>query len=352
MRRNELLYDLPEELIAQQPAEPRDASRLLVVPADGDFQHRTFRDLSDYLRPGDCLVFNDTRVVPARFFARRATGGRVEGLFLHQSGDDWHCLLSPAARLKPGERLALDDARGAPAQPAAALRLVSREQRGVWRVQAEPATDAAIVLDRIGSIPLPPYIRSGVAQADDRARYQTVYAREPGSAAAPTAGLHFTPALLDRIREHGVRTAFVTLHVGLGTFAPIDVDDLDQHPMHAEWFRAPAATLDTLRAVRRDGGRIVAIGTTSARVLESVPLNSNPDSDACGWTDLFIRPPHAFRNLDVLVTNFHLPGSTLLALVMALGGVERIRAAYVEAVRERYRFFSYGDAMLVFGARG
>lgn len=351
MRREDLLYDLPAELIAQRPAEPRDASRMLVVPDGGVFEHRTFRDLLDYLRAGDCLVFNDTRVLPARFFARRATGGRVEGLFLHQTADEWHCLLSPSSRLKPGELLTLDDARGAPAQPAAVLRLVSREQRGVWRVLAEPASDAAIVLDRIGSVPLPPYIRGGVPQADDRARYQTVYAREPGSVAAPTAGLHFTPALLDRIRAHGVGAAFVTLHVGLGTFAPIDVNDLDRHPMHAEWFRAPAATLDTLRAVRRDGGRIVAVGTTSARVLESVSLDANPDSDACGWTDLFIRPPHAFRNLDVLVTNFHLPGSTLLALVMALGGVERIRAAYLAAVRERYRFYSYGDAMLVRGAR-
>lgn len=345
----ELDYALPPELIAQAPAEPRDASRLLVLErATGRISHRVFRQLGEWLRPGDCLVLNNTRVLPARFFCRRETGGRVEGLFLRDAragsggsaSQAWCVLLKPAARLNVGERLRCD---GADDQ---ALVIAERHERGEWTVRPEPATSAEALLARIGQAPLPPYIHRGDGPSpDDSERYQTVYARQAGAVAAPTAGLHFTTELLRRLRADGVQMAEVTLHVGLGTFAPIEVADLCDHRMHSEWFECPGETVERIAATRRAGGRIVAVGTTSARVLESLPAEVRGGTR--GWTDIFVYPPYAFRNVDALLTNFHLPGSTLMALVMAFAGVEVVRAAYQEAIAERYRFYSYGDAMAI-----
>jgi len=370
MRLSDLHYELPAELIAQRPVEPRDASRLLVLDrASGHIAHRRFCDIEEYLRPGDHLVLNNTRVIPARFFCRRLTGGRTEALFLHASGALWHVLFNPAGRLRPGEILTCEgsDRR---------LLLVDRHERGEWTVRPEPPVDPFELLQRVGQTPLPPYIRrpSG-PDARDAERYQTVYARRPGAVAAPTAGLHFTPALLQRLQEAGIGRSEVTLHVGRGTFAPIDADELSSHRMHAEWFEVDTPTLETLHAARAAGGNLVAVGTTSVRVLESLacqlgssdrPESESPPSGkaaapaaprltdrqlppaACaGWTDLFIYPPYRFRNVDRLVTNFHLPGSTLLALVMAFAGAELIRHAYAVAIEQRYRFYSYGDAMLI-----
>ena len=346
MRLSELQYDLPRELIAQRPAEPRDAARLLVLDrSNGHVAHRVFGDIGDYLHPGDCLVLNDTRVIPARFFCRRPSGGKIEGLFLHEQRGTWRVLLKPSARLKGGERLRCE-------ADETEFVLCERHERGEWSLRPEPPVPPLELLRRIGQTPLPPYIqRDPAPDASDAERYQTVYACRAGAVAAPTAGLHFTPELLDRLRETGVRRADVTLHVGVGTFAPIDVEDLRQHRMHAEWFEVSQQAVAAMRTARAAGGRIVAVGTTSARVLESLELDrqARPVDDvaAGGWTDLFIYPPYRFRNVDHLLTNFHLPGTTLLALVMAFATPEQIRAAYREAVERHYRFYSYGDAMLI-----
>ncbi|MGD8450314.1 MAG: tRNA preQ1(34) S-adenosylmethionine ribosyltransferase-isomerase QueA [Phycisphaerae bacterium] len=344
MRLADLHYDLPPNLIAQRPAEPRDASRLLVLHRDtGRIEHRTFRDLPEYLDPGDCLILNDTRVIPARFFCRRATGGRIEALFLREEAGLWHLLLKPSARLKVGERLTCD--------AGGDLILTDRGQRGAWQARPDPDVPAIEFLDRAGQPPLPPYIRPDTAgrhgepDQADRERYQTVFANRPGAVAAPTAGLHFTSELLAHLSAAGVGQANVTLHVGLGTFAPIEVDDLADHPMHAEWYDIAAPALATLRQTRAAGGRLVAVGTTSVRVLESLPaLDTAP---ASGWTNIFIYPPYTFRHVDRLITNFHLPGSTLLALVMAFATRDQILTAYTEAITRAYRFYSYGDAMLI-----
>lgn len=345
MRRGELDYELPPELIAQHPCEPRDASRLLVLHrCDGRIEHRRFRDLPEYLRAGDVLVLNDTRVVPARLRARRATGGRVEVLFLRAEDGDWRVLLRAGGRLAVGESLRVETGDGAAAGPA--LELVERLERGEWRVRPTQSEPAAEVLARFGETPLPPYIeRGGAAGVDDRERYQTVYAAAPGAVAAPTAGLHFTPGLLETLGAKGVRRAAVTLHVGAGTFQPIEADDLRQHVMHAEWYEVSEAAASAVSAARAAGARVVATGTTSLRVLESFGRGSVAAHS--GWTRLFIYPPYTFRQVDALITNFHLPCSTLLALVMAFAGVETTRRAYAEAIRERYRFYSYGDAMLI-----
>ncbi|MBK9120888.1 MAG: tRNA preQ1(34) S-adenosylmethionine ribosyltransferase-isomerase QueA [Phycisphaerales bacterium] len=356
MRRDELHYELPPELIAQQPITPRDAARLLVLHRDtGRIEHRTFRDLGAYLDPGDCLVTNDTRVIPARFDLERATGGRIEALFLRVDSTpapapgaaEWICLLKSAGRLRPGETLAC---RGHPTH----LQAVARLERGAWRLRPDPHIDPLTLLSAIGAPPLPPYIRRGVkteptVRARDHERYQTVYATHPGAVAAPTAGLHFTPELLTELGARGVERVPVTLHVGLGTFAPIEVEDLQDHPMHAEWYEVRSDALTALRACRARGGRIVAVGTTAVRVLESLPEGVWADAAAAfsGWTRLFLYPPYRFRHVDRLLTNFHLPESTLLALVMAFGTRAQVRAAYAAAVAERYRFFSYGDAMLI-----
>lgn len=346
MRTEDLHYDLPPELIAQAPATPRDASRLLVVDrAAATRAHRRFRDLPEYLRAGDALVLNDTRVLKARFFARRSTGGRIEALFLHADADGWRVLLKPSAKLRVGETLACEGTD-------AGLALAARRERGEWLARPEPPTDPLTLLEKIGAPPLPPYIaRPAGPAADDVARYQTIYADQPGAVAAPTAGLHFTPELFAQLDELGVRRVTLTLHVGLGTFQPIQAAELADHPMHAEQYSISADAIARLDAVRRAGGRIVAVGTTSTRVLESLPLtlgvDDAPATGHSGWTDIFIYPPYQPRNLDMLITNFHLPGSTLLALVMALAGREQTLAAYADAVAQRYRFYSYGDALLL-----
>ncbi len=338
MRTSDLCFDLPDELIAQQPCEPRDTSRLLVLERQrGTLTHTRFRQIGDWLTPGDLLVRNDTRVIPARFECRRPTGGAVTGLFLRCDDQSWEVLLKPSRRLQVGETLAIN---GCDVQ----LKLLTRGQRGNWRAVPVPACEPVALLERVGQPPLPPYIRRPEPRAEDRDRYQTVYANAPGAVAAPTAGLHFTPELLDGLRMAGVNTCDVTLHVGLGTFAPVTVTDLAEHAMHSEWFRCDASACACLRETRARGHRIVAVGTTAARVLESLPDASAPRE---GWTDILIYPPYRFRHVDALLTNFHLPGSTLLAMVMALAGIDPIRNAYREAIRLQYRFYSYGDAMLI-----
>ena len=343
---SELHYDLPSDLIAQRAVEPRDASRLLVLDrATGDLQHRTFRDIREYLRPGDALVINDTRVIPARFFCRRPTGGHVEGLYLHQVGNLWRVLLKPGARLKIGEQLACHGC-------GQVLVIRERHDRGEWAVLPDPPVDPVDLLGRIGLTPLPPYIhRDPKPDAYDEWRYQTVYARRPGAAAAPTAGLHFTPELLADVQGSGVKLVHVTLHVGVGTFAPIGANRVEKHRMHAEYFDASADAVAALHTLRSEGGRVFAVGTTSVRVLESLRLrlgggDAPPDGQS-GWTEIFIYPPYEPRNVDCLLTNFHQPCSSLLAMIMAFAGKEQIRQAYAAAIEQRYRFFSYGDAMLI-----
>jgi len=333
-------YELPPELIAQTAAEPRDASRLLVLPAEGEAEHRVFRDLPGYLRPGDALVLNDTRVIMARLRGRLLPGrGGVEALLLRDLGDGrWEALVRPGRRLRPGREVDFDGLRGT---------VDEARGEGFAVLRFPPGTDPTAH----GALPLPHYIHELPA---DPERYQTVYARAPGSAAAPTAGLHFTPALLDQLRGRGVGVHFLTLHVGPGTFRPVSVDDPARHPMHEEWFTIAEETAAALNAARASGGRIVAVGTTVVRTLEQVAADT-PDGalrGARGWTRLLILPGYRFRAIDALITNFHLPRSTLLMLVSAFAGRERVLAAYAEAVRRRYRFYSFGDAMLLFPARG
>lgn len=341
MDRRDLDFELPDDLIAQHPVEPRDAARMLVLDrAAGTIDHRLVRDLPEYLHAGDLVVVNDTRVLPARFFARRPTGARIEGLFLAAEHNQWHVLLKPSARLRPAERLRLT-MNNEPIDHV--LVLLERRERGEWLVTPEPTASAEALLNQIGITPLPPYIhRDAVGNPTDAQHYQTVYASQPGAVAAPTAGLHFTPELINAIRARQVEWTTVTLHVGLGTFAPIAADALDEHEMHSEWYCCPRETLNMLESTRAAGRSVTAIGTTAVRALESAATRINE-----GWTDIFIRPGYAFRNVDHLLTNFHLPGSTLIALVMAFAGVELTRRAYNSAIRARYRFYSYGDAMLI-----
>jgi S-adenosylmethionine:tRNA ribosyltransferase-isomerase len=348
-------YDLPAELVAQEPCERRDAARLLVHAIGPDrTEHRSVRDLVELLRPEDLLVVNDTRVLPGRLFGRRASGGRVELLLLEPLDDapgaPWSALVNPARKLHPGEVIALEDGE-------LTLRFLERgvEPGGrpapTWSVELFDAAggpvDVPAALERHGHVPLPPYIERAADDPADRARYQTVYAEVPGAVAAPTAGLHFTPELLEALAARGVRRATVTLHVGLGTFRPIDVEDVEAHEMHAERFTLPPETARAVEETRKRGGRVVAVGTTSVRVLESCATPDGgvlPDS---GDTRLFLRPGSPFRVVDALLTNFHLPRSSLLVLVSAFAGRERTLRLYAEAVAERYRFYSYGDAMLL-----
>lgn len=342
-------FQLPEELIAQHPVEPRDASRLMVVDRrSGTIAHHRFDELPSLLDGRDVLVRNDSRVVPARLLGRReATGGKWEGLFL-RDGDDgrWEILARTRGRPETGEVVIVGEAPG--------LRLVleGRGPGGAWVVRPAPespedrgATTLGL-LERYGRTPLPPYIRRGMAGTADLLRYQTVYARRPGSVAAPTAGLHFTEDVFARLTAGGVARADVTLHVGVGTFRPIETPTIEAHEMHAEWAELDVGTAELLNARRADGGRIVAVGTTSARTLETASASGRVEAFQ-GRTNLFIRPGHVFHAVDALVTNFHLPRSSLLVLVASLGGLDLIREAYAEAVRARYRFYSYGDAMLV-----
>ena len=326
---SDLDYDLPGSLIAQRPAEPRDASRLMVVnAAAGTIEHRTFRDLPLFLRPGDALVLNETKVLPARLKARKHTGGEVELLFLRDLGPEhdnaWEALARPAKRLKPGLRLLAGDAK---------LDLLENLGEGRWSVSAP---DIPGLLEREGRMPLPPYIE---ATEDAEARYQTVYAREPGSAAAPTAGFHFTEEVLDGAERAGAAIARVTLHVGTGTFLPVRTERLEDHRMHAERYNVPVAAARVVEGA----GRVVAAGTTVARTLETWAATG----ERSGESRLFVYPGYRWRAVDALLTNFHLPRSTLLAMVMSFGGEDLVREAYRVAVEERYRFYSFGDAMLV-----
>jgi len=339
-------YELPKDLIAQQPAPRRTDARLLVVDrAQGTLRHQHIRDLPELLRPGDCLVLNDTRVIPARLLGRRAqTGGRWEGLFLADDGHGlWQILGKTRGKLLPGESIQLMNSQGL---DDIELRLIEKQEDGVW--VARPRSDEATLplLERVGRIPLPHYIREGVAFPGDAERYQTVFAKHPGSAAAPTAGLHFSRELLERLEACGVGSARVTLHVGLDTFRPVSVTTLAEHKMHSEWGRIDAEAVEQLRAAKERGGRVVAVGTTAMRVLETA-ARSGVLQPWSGQTELFIRPPFEFHAADALLTNFHLPRTTLLVLVRTFGGEELMKRAYEEAIRERYRFYSYGDAMVV-----
>ena len=344
-------YELPDELIAKEPLPQRDASRLLVLDRHtGAIQHRGIRDLADLLRPGDCLVLNDTRVLPARLIGQRSkTSGKWEGLYLGQAENgDWRLIGQTRGYLKPGESVVLFPL-GQPSanQPGSLhLTLMDREEDGVWRMRPEPSGDVVELLQQFGTMPLPPYMHRKIANDNDWQRYQTTYANHPGSVAAPTAGLHLTESLLAKIQERGIDIARVTLHVGLGTFRPISTTTLSGHAMHSEWCEIDEAAVRMIQAARQRGGRVVAVGTTSVRTLET----ASTDGDLKPWrgaTSIFIRPPYRFRCVDALLTNFHLPRSTLFVLVSALAGLDRIQAAYAEAIRERYRFYSYGDAMLI-----
>jgi S-adenosylmethionine:tRNA ribosyltransferase-isomerase len=344
---NELDYELPDERIAQRPLPDRESSRLLVLPPDGPLKDCQVSDLPKFLHPGDLLVLNNTRVIPAKFAVRRASGGLIEGLFLHEvQAGRWIVLLNGAARLRDGETLAFE-----PSQSGMHLQLLERQERGKCLVRIDPASAAVDALLKVGRAPVPPYIHRGKVRSEldaaDLDRYQSVFAERPGAVAAPTAGLHFSEGLLERLGAAGVELAHVTLHVGAGTFAPIEVDDLADHAMHEEWYELSEATAEAMARCRRAGGRVVAVGTTSLRVLETCAVGDGLVQAGSGWTRLFCYPPYRFRVVDGLMTNFHLPRSTLLALVMAFAGVERARAAYAHAVAADYRFFSYGDAMLV-----
>jgi S-adenosylmethionine:tRNA ribosyltransferase-isomerase len=338
-----LSYDLPAHLIAQEPVACRDASRLLIVRrAEQSLEHRTFRELPELLAPGDLLVLNDTRVVPARLVGwRERTGGKWEGLFLHAAADGtWEMLCQTRGRLREGETVVVE--------PGSLRLTLLRQQGQSWLARPETKGPALELLEKYGQVPLPPYIRKGRARNDDRDRYQTVYARRAGAVAAPTAGLHFTAELFARLDERGISRVFITLHVGIGTFQPIKGDDFTQHKMHREWGELSADTAEAIASCKSRGGRVVAIGTTAVRVLETAAgTSSGLVRPWCGETELFLYPPYAFRCVDALVTNFHLPRSTLLLLVAAFAGVELTRRAYQVAVDEQYRFFSYGDAMLI-----
>ena len=344
-------YPLKAELIAQQPLPGRDESRLMRLSREsGRITHHVFRELPDLLRPGDLLVLNDTRVVPAKFAARRGTGGKVEALFCSQLGPGrWEVLLKGAGRCRGGEQLAVEGPQ------RVTLELAEDLGSGRYVVLVRPAASALELLERIGSTPLPPYIRRSGPETgrQDRQRYQTVFARAPGAVAAPTAGLHFTDELLENLRRRGIETAFVTLHVGLGTFAPVKSDNLSEHAMHSEWYALSAQAAEKLNSAPVSGRRIVAVGSTSLRVLETVAATGRPFEATSGRTGLFIYPPADFRAADALITNFHLPRSTLLMLVAAfcrpggIEGVSMILDAYAEAGRLKYRFYSYGDAMLI-----
>ena len=335
-------YHLPPDLIAQEPCEPRDHARLLVARRqDQTLHHHRFDDLPALLQPGDLLVLNDTRVLPARLIGKRAkTGGKWEGLFLRQLPDaHWEMMCQTRGSLQDGETIDIEPG-------PLTLRLASRLPDGRWRVQPLLPGSAMALLDRFGHIPLPPYIRKGAARHDDRERYQTIYAEQAGAVAAPTAGLHFTRRLFAELRERGITWTSVTLHVGLGTFQPIQVEDYTQHPMHSEWGQLTQEAADVIRGVQARGGRVVAVGTTSVRLLESVARHG-PLQAWSGETDLFIHPPYEFKVVDALLTNFHLPRTTLLLLVASLAGIDLLREAYRTAMAERYRFYSYGDAMLI-----
>lgn len=340
MKTSDFYYDLPEELIAQDPLEDRSSSRLLVLDRKtGEREHRVFWELAEFLNPGDCLVVNNTRVIPARLMGvKEGTGAGIEVLLLKRCEDNvWETLVKPGKKARPGARISFGDGL----LVGEVLEVVEEGNRRI-RFTYEGIFEE--ILDRLGQMPLPPYITH---QLKDKNRYQTVYAKHEGSAAAPTAGLHFTPELLKGIEEKGVKLAHVTLHVGLGTFRPVKVEDVTQHHMHSEFYMIEEEQAKLINETRAAGGRVICVGTTSCRTLESAADEAGVLHAGSGWTDIFIYPGYRFKMMDALITNFHLPESTLLMLVSAFAGKEQVMAAYKEAVEEKYRFFSFGDAMLV-----
>ncbi len=351
VRTSDFDYELTAELIAQEPHPRRDQSRLMVLHrSDRKIEHHRFDELPDLLRKGDLLVLNDTKVIPGKFQSQRRTGAKIDGLFLREMEiGKWEVLLRNASRSRPGETLELLSSADMH------LELVKNMGAGRWEVKAFPPVPALEILERVGLTPLPPYIRRDTREVDlaDRTSYQTVYAAKPGAVAAPTAGLHFTHPLLDRLHQCGIETTSLTLHVGLGTFAPVKQEDLTRHKMHSEWYELSQNTANLLNSARRENRRIIAVGTTSVRVLETIVKDHNRFAPTSGQTDLFIYPPARFHTIDALITNFHLPRSTLLMLVAAFcspgttDGIQTILEAYREAVHQRYRFYSYGDAMLI-----
>ena len=340
MKTSDFYFDLPKELIAQDPLEDRSASRLLVLNKEtGEMEHRIFKDIVEYVNPGDCLVINDTKVIPARLFGSKVgTDAKIEILLLKRRENDiWETLVKPGKKARPGTKISFGEGllMGEVLEVAdEGNRLIQFTYDGIFED----------ILDQLGQMPLPPYITH---QLKDKNRYQTVYAKHDGSAAAPTAGLHFTPELLEQIKEKGVRIAHVTLHVGLGTFRPVKVEDVTAHHMHSEFYVVEEDQAELINRTKAEGGKVVCVGTTSCRTIESAADEQGVLHAGSGWTDIFIYPGYRFKILDRLITNFHLPESTLLMLVSALAGKEHIEAAYEEAVKERYRFFSFGDAMLI-----
>ena len=339
MNKSDFDFYLPEELIAQTPLEKRDTSRLLHLDKQtGEIEHKHFYDIKQYLHEGDCLVLNDSRVLPARLIGARPTGGTVELVLLKDLGDNrWECLSRPGRKTKPGQELVFGNGELTAVVEEVTLggnMIVKFSYEGIFLE----------ILERLGKMPLPPYIKE---ELQDSERYQTVYSKELGSAAAPTAGLHFTKELLAEIADMGVKICYVTLHVGLGTFRPVKADKIEDHEMHSEFCIVPEETAETVNTVKRAGGRVIAVGTTSCRTLESFTTEDGTLQATSGWTNIFIYPGYKFKCIDALITNFHLPESTLIMLVSALAGRENILNAYNTAVKERYRFFSFGDAMMI-----
>ncbi|HBA64311.1 MAG TPA: tRNA preQ1(34) S-adenosylmethionine ribosyltransferase-isomerase QueA [Lachnospiraceae bacterium] len=340
MKKEDFNYELPEELIAQDPLEDRSGSRLMVLDKEtGKTEHHVFREITEYLKPGDCLVINDTKVIPARLIGSKiGTEAKIEVLLLKRKENDiWETLVKPGKKAKPGTKISFGDG-------LLVGEVIDVVEEGNRLIQFTYTGIFEEILDQLGQMPLPPYITH---QLEDKNRYQTVYAKHSGSAAAPTAGLHFTPELLEQIRKMGVEIAHVTLHVGLGTFRPVKVENILEHHMHSEFYQIEVVEAEKINRARREGHRVICVGTTSCRTVESAADENGMLQECSGWTEIFIYPGYQFKVLDGLITNFHLPESTLIMLVSALAGREHVLAAYEEAVKERYRFFSFGDAMLV-----
>lgn len=340
MNKSDFFYDLPEELIAQHPVEPRDSSRLMTVDkVSGEIDHKHFYDIIDELNEGDCLILNNTRVLPARIFGtKEETGARVEFLLLVNKGDNvWECITGPGKRAKPGTKFAFGDS-------SLKAEVLDVLEGGNRLVKFTCEGNFYNVLDEVGKMPLPPYI---TAELEDKERYQTVYSKELGSAAAPTAGLHFTDELMKKIQDKGVKIGYVTLHVGLGTFRPVKAEDISEHIMHSEHYWLPEETAELINETKKNGKRVIAVGTTSCRTLESVGTFKGKIEESEGWTDIFIYPGYEFKCIDALITNFHLPESTLIMLVSAFCGYDNTMNFYKKAVEERYRFFSFGDAVFL-----
>lgn len=339
MNKSDFFYDLPENLIAQNPLEQRDTSRLMVLNKENDeIEHKVFSDILDEFREGDCLILNNTRVLPARLYGTKETGARVEFLLLTQKdGNTWECIAGPGRKARPGDKFSFGDG----ILNCTVLEVLDNGNR---IVDFEFEGNFYEVLDKVGEMPLPHYIKE---RLEDKERYQTVYSKELGSAAAPTAGLHFTHELIKKIEEKGVKIGYVTLHVGLGTFRPVKADVIEEHKMHSEHYEVPEETAKLISETKAKGGRVIAVGTTCCRTLESVAKKYDEIIACEGWTDIFIYPPYKFRCIDALITNFHLPESTLIMLVSAFYGYEKTMSAYKTAVEEKYRFFSFGDAMFI-----